>query len=311
MILPFSRKMFLNTLQFLIVILGILTLLFFLQRLTGDPAAVLVGHNATPELLAAVREEMGLNHSLPVQYMSFLGKIAQLDFGTSTRFEKPALEMVMLRFPNTVLLSVSAMMLALSVGVPVGIYAALYHRRADGILINLFASVLQSLPSFWLGLMILLVFSVHLGWFGSVSHLEEDPVRRMVLPTVTLSAFYIARLIRLVRSGVIEELNRAYVLTAHAKGLAPRHVLFIHALKNALIPVVSFVTLDLSFMIGGSIVVENLFSYSGMGDQMVRAIFNRDYALVQASMFVIVLLVVSINVASNRIFTIIDPRIRA
>lgn len=311
MIVLLSKRIVLSGLHFAVIILSILTLLFFLQRLTGDPAAVLVGHNATPEVLEAVREEMGLNDSLPVQYLTFLGKTLRLDFGESNRFQRSALDMVMMRFPNSLLLSVSALLVAILIGVPIGIYAALYHRRADGILVNMFAGVLQSLPSFWLGLVLLLIFSVNLGWVGSVSHLEEDPLKRMALPTLTLAAFYIARLIRLVRSSLLEELNQAYILTAHSKGLRPRKILIIHALKNALIPVIAFLTLDLSFVIGGSVIVESLFSYSGMGEQMVKAIFNRDYALVQASMFVIVIFVVAINMTSNRLYQIIDPRIRA
>lgn len=311
MLIRASKKFFLGVLQFGIIVMSILTLLFFLQRLTGDPAAVLVGHNATPELLEAVRDEMGLNQPIYVQYATFIGKALQLDFGESNRFQKSALELVMARFPNSLLLSLSALTLAVLIGVPVGIYAALYFRRADGIIVNLFAGVLQSLPSFWLGLVLLLIFSVQLGWVGSVSNLEDNLLRRMALPTITLASFYVARLIRLVRSGLIEELGEAHILTAHSKGLKPRRVLFIHALKNAIIPVVAFVTLDLSFMIGGSIIVETLFSYSGMGDQMVKAIFNRDYALVQASMFVIVIFVLVINMMSNRLYTFIDPRIRA
>ncbi|PJF25576.1 MAG: ABC transporter permease [Phototrophicales bacterium] len=311
MLVPLSKKVFLGVLQFATIVLSILTLLFFLQRLTGDPAAVLVGHNATPELLEAVREEMGLNQPIYVQYATFIGKALQLDFGESNRFQKSALELVMARFPSSLLLSVSALTLAVLVGVPIGIYAALYFRRADGIIVNLFAGVLQSLPSFWLGLVLLLIFSVQLGWVGSVANLEDNLLRRMALPTITLASFYVARLIRLVRSGLIEELNEAHILTAHSKGLQPRRVLFVHALRNALIPVLAFVTLDLSFMIGGSIIVETLFSYSGMGDQMVKAIFNRDYALVQASMFVIVIFVLVINMISNRLYTFIDPRIRA
>jgi ABC-type dipeptide/oligopeptide/nickel transport system permease component len=311
MLIPASKKFFLGVLQFGFIVLSILTLLFFLQRLTGDPAAVLVGHNATPELLEAVREEMGLNQPIYVQYATFIGKALQLDFGESNRFQKSALELVMARFPSSLLLSLSALTLAVLIGVPVGIYAALYFRRADGIIVNLFAGVLQSLPSFWLGLVLLLIFSVQLGWVGSVSNLEDNLLRRMALPTITLASFYVARLIRLVRGGLIEELGEAHILTAHSKGLSPRRVLFVHAFKNAMIPVLAFITLDLSFMVGGSIIVETLFSYSGMGDQMVKAIFNRDYALVQASMFVIVIFVLVINVISNRLYTFIDPRIRA
>lgn len=306
----FLTKALSKLLQITVIILFILTLLFMLQRLSGDPAAVLVGHNASPEVLAAVRAEMGLNDPLHVQYGIFMSRVLQLDFGDSTRFQTPALDLVIQRFPNSMLLSLSALSLAIIIGVPAGIYAAIYHNRSDGRLLNLFAGVMQSMPSFWLGLILLLIFSVNLRWVGSVSHLEENLLQRMALPTITLSAFYMARLMRLVRSGLIEALNQPYIPTAHSKGLPPRKVLFVHALKNAMLPIIALITLDLSLMIGGSIIVETLFSYNGMGEQMVKAIFNRDYALVQASVFVIATFVVCLNMASGTVYSLIDPRIR-
>lgn len=299
----------LTALRVIVIVFGILTLLFFLQRLSGDPAAILVGHNASPEVIAAIRAEMGLDEPLTTQYIVFVKQALQLDFGESIRFDRPALDMVMARFPHTLLLSLSAITLSILVGVPLGIYAALYHRRPDGNALNIFAGVLQSLPSFWLGLILLLIFSVHLGWVGSVAHLEENLLARMALPTITLASYYTARLIRLVRSSLIEEMHQPYVMTARSKGLPARRVFFLHTLKNALIPIIAFLTLDLSFLIGGSIIVETLFSYSGMGEQMVKAIFNRDYALVQASVFVIATFVVAINMMSNVLYRVVDPRL--
>lgn len=301
--------MFLFPLQLVLVIVAILTLLFFLQRLSGDPASVLAGHNSSPEVIEGIREEMGLNEPITVQYAVFLGNAFQLDFGDSLRFQQPALSLVLDRLPHTLLLSVSALTLAVIIGVPLGIYAALSYRQPQGVALNMFAGVLQALPTFWLGLLLLLIFTVHLDWFGSVSNLEDNLFKRLALPTITLSTFYIARLIRLVRSGLIEELEKTYILTAHSKGLSPQRVLFIHALKNSLIPVVAFVMLDLSFLIGGSVIVESVFSYSGMGDQLVKAIFNRDFALVQATVFVIAVLVFLINASSDLLYRLIDPRI--
>ena len=295
--------------QLLLIVLGILTLLFFMQRLSGDPAAILAGHNASPEVLEVIREDMGLNKPLYVQYGVFLGKTMQLDFGESMRYQQPALDMVLSRFPNTLILSACAILMAMAIGIPLGIYAAVFRHRADGIIVNLLSGVLQSLPSFWLGLVLLLIFSVKLQWFGSVSSLEENFFQRMALPTITLSTFYVARLIRLVRSGLIEESTQYYVLTARAKGLSGSRVLMGHMFKNSLIPIVAFITLDLSFLIGGSVIVESLFSYNGMGDQMVKAIFNRDYAIVQASVFVVAILVVVVNSFSNFLYRVIDPRI--
>lgn len=305
-----SRNMVLFIIQLAVVVLGILTLLFFIQRLSGDPAAILSGHSASPEVIEAIREEMGLNEPLHVQYAVFLQKATLLDFGESMRYQQSAFDMVMARFPNTLMLSLSALSLAVLIGVPVGIYAAVFYRRPDGMFLNLLAGVMQSLPSFWLGLLLLLIFSVRLQWVGSVAILEDNLLKRLALPTITLSLFYMARLIRLVRSGLLEEFSQDYILTARSKGLRERHVLFVHALKNTLIPVVAFVTLDLSLLIGGSVIVESLFAYSGIGDQMVNAIFNRDYAIVQATVFVIAVLVVLINSLSNVLYRVIDPRIK-
>ncbi|NJL96085.1 MAG: ABC transporter permease [Anaerolineae bacterium] len=165
-----------------LVLLGILTFLFFLQRLSGDPATVLAGHSSSPEVLEAIREDMGLNEPLHVQYAVFMSKALRLDFGDSMRYQQPALGMVLDRLPNTLILAVSALALAVLVGVPLGTYAALYPNRPSGVLINLLAGVLQSLPSFWLGLMLLLIFAVELKWVGSVANLEEDFFRRMALP---------------------------------------------------------------------------------------------------------------------------------
>jgi len=303
-------RVFWTVVQFTLIIFAVLTLLFFLQRLSGDPAAVLVGHNASPEVLAAIHVEMGLDKPLWQQYAIFVGKAIRLDFGESIRYQTSALDMVMHRLPNSLLLSFSALTLAVVVALPLGIYAALRHSELDGKAINLFAGVLQAVPSFWLGLLLLLVFSVHLRWVGSVAHLEDNVFRRLALPTITLASFYVARLIRMMRSSMLETLNQPYVVTAHAKGLSPRRVLVVHALKNALLPIVAVITLDLSLMIGGSIIVETLFSYSGIGNQLVKAVFNRDYALVQASVFVIAMLVVCINMTANALYGFIDPRVR-
>lgn len=295
--------------QLLLIIVAILTLLFVLQRLSGDPAAVLAGHSASDEVLEAIREEMGLNEPLIVQYAVFMRKALVLDFGESIRFQQPALSLVWQRFPNTLLLSLGALGLAILVGIPLGTYAAAFHRRPDGMAVNLLAGVMQSLPSFWLGLVLLLIFSVKLQWVGSVASLEDNFFKRMALPTITLATFYTARLIRLVRSGMIDEMAQPYITTAKGKGLPGRRVLFVHAFRNTLIPVIALVSIDLSFLMGGSVVVETLFAYSGVGEQMVTAIFNRDYAIVQATVFVVAILVVLINSLSNFLYRVVDPRI--
>lgn len=310
-LLQLAQSLTLQILRLAFILLLVLTLLFFLQRLSGDPASVLAGHTATPEMLEQIREDMGLNEPLHIQYATFLSKAVMLDFGDSLRFQQPAFDLVLERFPETLMLSGSAIVLAIMVGVPLGTYAAINSRRWDGKILNLLAGVLQSLPSFWLGLILLLIFSVQLKWVGSVSLLEDDLLKRMALPTITLAAFYLARLLRLVRSGLIEELSQDYIITARSKGLHSRRVLWVHAFRNALLPVVAFITLDMSVLVGGSVVVETLFSYDGIGNQTVQAIFNRDYALVQATVFMIAVMVLCINSFSNFMYRFVDPRVRA
>ncbi len=302
---------FFPLLRHLGILLAVLTLLFFIQRLTGDPVAVLAGRGATPEAMASVRSEMGLDQPLLTQYAVYLQKTMTLDFGDSTMTQQSALDMVLDRFPATLLLSLSAIVLAIGFGIPLGIYSAIHQDRFDGKLINLFAGIMQATPNFWLGLILLLIFSVQLHWFSSVANLEDNLLRRLALPAITLSAFYMARLIRLVRCGIIDEMAQPYVLTARAKGLTRRTVFQRHVLRNTLIPVVTFITLDLSLMINGSVIVESMFSYSGIGDQMIGAIFHRDFPLVQATVFVIAAFVISINAMSRYLHQLVDPRVTA
>jgi len=296
-------------LRLFIILVCVLTLLFFLQRLTGDPVTVLVGHGATPEMIDDIRASMGLDRPLIEQYAVFMRKAAVLDFGESIRSQQSALDMVIDRFPATLLLSMTAISIAITVGIPLGIYAAIYHRRYDGKLINWFAGILQSTPNYWLGLILLLIFSVNLHWVGSVASLEDNVFKRLALPSITLSSFYLARLIRLVRSGLMDEMSQPYVLTARAKGLTSRTVFFVHIFRNTLIPIVTFIALDLSLLIGGSVVVETMFSYGGIGDQMIKAILNRDYPLVQATVLVIAVVVIMVNSFSVYVARIVDPRL--
>jgi len=292
-----------------IVLVALLTLLFFLQRMTGDPITVLVGHSATPEMIEEMHHDMGFDKPLAIQYAIFIRNTVSMDFGESVRFKQPALELVLWRFPATLKLSLAALAIAAFVGIPLGIYAGMNHTRFDGRAINWLAGILQAMPSFWLGLLLLLIFSVGLRWFNSVASLEENYIKQLILPAVTLSSVYMARLIRLVRSGIIDEMTKPYVTTARGKGLRARRVFTVHVLRNTLIPVLSLLALDLSLLIGGSVIVETLFSYNGIGNQLVRAILNRDYPLVQATVFVIALFIIFVNTFADYLHYLVDPRL--
>jgi peptide/nickel transport system permease protein len=299
------------TTRLIVTLASILTLLFFLERMTGDPVTTMVGNQASAASIDAMREHMGLNRSLLVQYGSFVKQSINLDFGDSIRFQQPAMDLVLGRFTATLTLAFSAVTLAFVVGVPLGIYSAIFQRRFDGKLVNFLAGTMQSMPTFWLGLILLIIFSVHLNWFGSVANLEDNFFKRLALPAITLSSPYMARLIRLVRSSIVDEMKQPYVQTARSKGLTPWYIFSVHVFRNTLIPVIAFIGLDLSTMVGGSVIVENIFSYSGVGDQMITAIYNRDYPVVHATVFVISLLVFAINITSVYLSRIVDPRISA
>lgn len=292
-----------------IVLIALLTMLFLLQRMTGDPITAMVGHDATPEMVEAMRHDMGFDKPLLAQYTIFVHNVISMDFGDSLRFQQPALKLVLQRFPATLNLALIALTIAASVGIPLGIYAGMNHTRFDGRAINWLAGILQAMPTFWLGLLLLHIFSVRFQWFNSVASLEENYIKQLILPAVTLSSVYLARLIRLVRSELIDELAKPYVVTARGKGLRKSTVFTVHVLRNILVSVVSLLALDLSLLIGGSVIVETLFSYNGIGDQLVRAILNRDYPLVQATVFIIALFVIFVNTFADYLHNLVDPRL--
>lgn len=296
-----------RAIQAVLVLIGISTILFFLLRLSGDPAALLVGENATPEQVAAIRRSLGLDDPLPVQYARFMAGVAQLQFGESLVTKRDALKMVWDALPNTLVLASTALVLGLAVAFPVGIYAALKRGTVGSFLAMLVALLGQSMPSFWLGIMLILIFAVQLRWLPSFG---TGTIRHLILPAVTLSAFVMARHARLMRSGMLEVLSQDYIRTANAKGASPRLVILRHALKNTLIPVVTVLAVDLSFLVGGAVIIETVFAWPGMGRQMVQAVAGRDYPVVQATVFVVALLVVGINLLLDVVYGWLDPRIK-
>ncbi len=293
-------------LQMVLVLFGILTALFFLIRLSGDPVAVMVGEHATAEDIAAIRAYLGIDRPLHEQYIEFLQRTAQLDFGKSIRFGAPAFQMVMDRFPATLRLTAIALVMTVVIALPVGVYAAVRRGRFDGRLIMVLAAVGQALPNFWFGILLILLFAVSLRWlpaFGS------DEPRHLILPAIALASSYAARLARLVRSEMLEVLNQDYIRTAYAKGLGPRIVMFRHAFRNTLIPIVTVLMLDISILLGGSVVIESVFTYNGVGRLMVESIYARDYPVVQAAVFLIAVIVVVVTALSDISYKLIDPRV--
>ncbi len=289
------------------VLIGISVVVFIILHLTGDPAALLMPMDATPEQVAQFRQEMGFNDPLIVQYWRFFKGTLRGDFGHSFRHNQPALSLVLERMPATIQLTLAALAIALIIAIPVGIISAikrntiLDHIGMTGALLG------QSTPVFWLGVMLILIFSVILQWFPSSG---RGSIENLVLPAITLGMYSMARTARMMRSSMLEVLGQEYMKTAKAKGLSPHMVILKHALKNASIPVITIVGMELGTLLGGAVITETIFAWPGVGRLAVQAIYNRDYPVVQAAVFVLASIFVLVNLLVDIIYTYLDPRVK-
>jgi peptide/nickel transport system permease protein len=289
------------------IIFGVSLVTFGLLYVTGDPASLLLPVDATPQDLAQLRTRLGLDDPLPVQYGRFLAGAVRGDFGLSVRQSEPALDLVLERLPATIELSLAAMLLAVVVAVPAGIIAAGWRGTLIDQGAMLVALIGQSIPSFWLGIMLLLFFSVQLNWLppfgrGGLDHL--------LLPAVTLAMYSMARTARLVRSGLVDVLSQDYIRTARAKGLTESLVLRRHALRNAMLPVVTVLGLDLAHLVGGAVIVEFIFAWPGIGRLAVQSIGARDYPVVQAVVFLVAVGYTVVNIVVDVLYAYLNPRVR-
>lgn len=293
--------------QSLIVLLGVSFVVFFILHLTGDPAAVLLPPEATAEDLKRFRDAMGFNDPFLVQYGRFLGGAFQGNFGQSIRHGEPAFGLVVERMPATFELSGAALLIALALAIPAGIVSAVRRNTAVDYVSTTVALLGQSLPTFWLGIMLILVFSVHWNWLPSSG---RGTPAHLILPAITLGLFTTARIARLTRSGMLEVLNQDFIRTARAKGVGDPPVVWKHALKNAAIPIVTIVGIELGTLLGGSVITETIFAWPGVGRLSVQAIYNRDYPVVQAAVFLLASTFVLVNLVVDVLYTYLDPRIR-
>ena len=294
-------------LQSLLVLLGVSFVVFGILYLTGDPALVLMPPDATIEDIAKFREQMGFNDPFLVQYGRFLSGALRGDFGQSVRHGEPAFALVMERMPATFELSGAALVVALALAIPAGIISAVRRNSLMDYVSTVIALLGQSMPTFWLGIMLILLFSVQLNVLPSSG---RGGWQHMLLPAVTLGLFTTARITRLTRSGMLEVLNQDYIRTARAKGVANPPVVWKHALKNAAIPIVTIVGLELGTLLGGSVITETIFAWPGVGRLSVQAIYNRDYPVVQAAVFMLSATFVLVNLVVDVLYTYLDPRIR-
>jgi peptide/nickel transport system permease protein len=293
--------------QLILVLLGISLVAFILLRLKGDPAALMLPAEAGEEQLEAFRQAMGFDRPLPEQFGKFLLRAAAGDFGRSLRYNQPALELVVERFPATVSLALAALTVSVLVAVPAGILSAVYRYSLFDQAAMSLALLGQSMPVFWLGLLMILVFAVHLRLLPSSGGGGPE---HLVLPALTLGLYSAGRIARLVRSSMLEALGQDYIRTARAKGLPELPVICVHGLRNALLPVVTLVGLELGSALGGAVITETVFAWPGVGRLVVGAIFTRDYPVVQAGVCLIAASFALVNLAVDLLYTVLDPRIR-
>ena len=291
----------------LIVIWGVSTIVFGLLRISGDPTLLMVPPGAPAEAIALLRHQLGFDQPLWVQYANFLWGLVRGDMGMSLIQGRPTMEIVMERLPATMELGGSALLLALAVGCPIGIVSAVYRGSIFDRLGMFFAVLGQALPPFWLGLVLILFFSVR---FRLLPPSGADSWQHLIMPCVTLAVLYMATFARVTRSAYLEESSKDYVRTAKAKGLSRSNVIIGHVLRNASIPLITMIALSLANLLGGAVVTEAIFAWPGIGRLVVDAIAARDYPLVQAVVLVGSIVYVLASTAADLLYAVVDPRIR-
>ncbi len=290
-----------------VTVFGVTLLVFVAARLSGDVVYSLVGDAANTEEIDTMRRQLGLDRPVWMQYLVYVGNVAQGDFGRSIRYQRPVFDVIAERVPLTVQLGLTAFLVAVVLGVSLGILAARTRGSIIDGAVRTFAVLGQSMPHFWIGMMAILVFSVTLRWLptsgaGGLSHL--------VMPALTLATFPMAAILRITRSSMLETLDAEYVKFLRVKGLAERLIVWKHALRNALIPVIALSGIQLGNLLGGAVIVETVFSWPGLGNLMVESIVSRDYPVIQSGVLLIAVFLISLNFLVDLIFGFVDPRIR-
>lgn len=301
--LPYLLKRLLHTVY---VIIGISVISFFFIHLSGDPVMLMLPADASHQEIEDLRERLGFNDPIPVQYIRFAWKAVRGDFGESLYYHVPVMDLIVERLPASLELAVAAMLLALIVSVPIGIVSAVKRGSLLDMGSMLGALFGLSMPHFWLGIMLMLLFSVKLGWLPTSG---RGTWLHLIMPATALGMSLMAMFARLTRSVMLEVLSLDYIRTARAKGLKERMVIGKHALKNALIPLVTVAGMQFGFLIGGTVIIETVFAWPGLGRLVVQAIFNRDYPLVQAIVLVMAVIFVGMNLLVDLLYVYLDPQI--
>ena len=302
------KKFIVRRLAYSLISLILLSLTIFLfVRLTGDPTVLLVEPGASREDMAMVRAQLGLDQSLIVQYGNFVVSVVKGDFGKSFYYRTPVLELYLSRLPNSLLLAAAAMVFSLVIGIPTGILAAVGVGRFWDNAGKIFALLGLSMPQFWVGLLLILFFSVYLGWLPSSG---SGTVWHLIMPAFALGWFFAAAHMRITRSSMLEVLGSEYVKLARLKGLSEKRVIVKHALKNALIPVLTLAGINLVLMVNVAVVVETVFAWPGIGRLFYEGVNFRDFPVVQATVLLSGAMIVVVNLVVDILYAVIDPRIR-
>ncbi|WP_209124041.1 ABC transporter permease [Alkalihalobacillus sp. BA299] len=294
-------------LQIIPVLFIISFIVFSLVFVAGDPVALMLPEDATEQDAQILRESLGLDRPFLVQYGSYVVKLIQGDFGESFRYSQSALPIVLERLPATLELAVAAMIVAIVIAIPLGIWSATKQNSALDLIATGGAVLGKAMPNFWLGIMLILLFSVTLGMFPVSG---RDSIAHLVLPAITLGTGIAAEMTRLIRSSMIEILSQDYVRTAKSKGLKDRVVVYKHAFRNSLIPVITITALQTSTLVGGTLITETVFSWPGLGQLLIQAVNTRDMAIVQACVFIIAIMVIAMNLLADILYRLLDPRIK-
>ena len=314
-------------LQSVIVILGVTLISFISLQMGGDPTYLFVSERASEEEIQMIRVALGFDKPLHIQYLTYVGNVLQGDFGNSLSYRQPAMGIVLGALPATIELTLFSMFLAISLAIPFGVFAAIYRGTPlDGSIMTL-AMFGQSIPSFWMGIMMILFFGLYLSWFPISGHVPflmplfrgdfvtafsnlPQAVYHLIMPAIAVGFYSLSRNARLVRSSMLEVLGQDYVRTARSKGISERAVVVNHALRNAWLPVVTMVGLEFGFLLGGVVVIETVFSWPGIGRLVFNAINQRDIPVVQASVIVLSVIFIALNLIVDLVYARIDPRVK-
>jgi peptide/nickel transport system permease protein len=295
-------------LQMIPILLGVTLIVFVLLRVSGDPVLLMLGEDAQPEQVENLRVALGLDRPLYEQYLIYMTDLLTGDFGDSLRYNgQPALQVVLERLPATASLAATGLFFAILISLPAGIIAALNQRRMPDHLASSFSILGQAMPNFWLGIMLILIFAVTLGWFPVSG---SDKPLSVILPGLTLGSGLAAMLTRMLRSSLLEVMQQDYIRTARAKGLPQRAIIVRHALRNAALSYLTVIGLEASALMAGAVVTEQVFAWPGIGLLAIQAIDSRDMAVVQAIVIISSLIVMSMNLIVDLLYSVVDPRIQ-